>query len=268
MDLSLIFFVKLLLLIPFLVAAYFLIVTRGSLVIQPLYKRGQSDSHIYWIYTNRFLICLTDRPLIISAILLFNYNRLVEATIASLNPSLKGKSVLQVSCAFGNISQRVVKRCAEEGARRVVIGDLIPNEIKHTRKKLAGISRGGTTLLLLEDAVSLAHKDDSFDYVVLFFLFHELPLKKKVAARVVKGGGRIVFCEFHRPASPSLTISGNLFFKIFEPYAEEMWGAFDPKQVLNGEAPGRWRFTRTTYFLGNYQHFSATKLPPSPGTTA
>ncbi|MFQ5586150.1 MAG: class I SAM-dependent methyltransferase [Thermodesulfobacteriota bacterium] len=251
-----------------LVALYFFIVTRGSLFIQSLYKGRGSSSHIYWIYSNRFLIWLTDRSFIISAILLFNYHKLVDGVVSSLNPALEGKSVLQASCAFGNMSQRLVERCASEGVKRVVIFDLIPNEIRHTRKKLAKTTADDRCLMLLEDAADIAHKDESFDYVVLFFLFHELPLEKKSrvlkeAARVVKPGGRIVFGEFHKPGPWLLRASGNLFFKVFEPYAREMWDSFDPVRILNGETPNRWEFAKSTYFWGNYQVFSATKVHPS-----
>ncbi|MCP3676223.1 MAG: class I SAM-dependent methyltransferase [Deltaproteobacteria bacterium] len=259
------FFVKCIAACSFLVALYFLIVTRGSLIIQSLYKGGQSSSHVYWIYSNSFLIWLTDRSFIISAILLFNYHKLVDDVIGSLNPALEGKSVLQVSCAFGNISQRLVEQCARGGAERVVICDIIPNEIRHTQKKLTGISSINKCYLLIEDGNNIAHRDDSFDYVVLFFLFHELPLelKRRVlkeAARVLKPGGKIIFGEFHKPGHWLLRSSGKLFFKIFEPYAREMWESFDPVRTLTGETSGRWEFSKRTYFWGNYQVFSAMKL--------
>ncbi|NOS35549.1 MAG: methyltransferase domain-containing protein [Deltaproteobacteria bacterium] len=261
----LLFFVKCIAASTFLVALYFLIVTRGSLIIQSLYKEGKSSSHIYWIYSNSFLIWLTDRSFIISAILLFNYHKLVDGVIGSLNPTLEGKNVLQVSCAFGNISQRLVEQCAREGAKRVVICDIIPNEIRHTRTKLAGTSLDNGCYLLIEDGNNIAHKDESFDYVVLFFLFHELPLERKErvskeAARVLKPGGRIVFGEFHKPEPWLLRSSGSLFFKVFEPYAREMWDSFDPVRTLTGETSGRWEFSKRTYFWGNYQVFSATKV--------
>ncbi|MFQ5466193.1 MAG: class I SAM-dependent methyltransferase [Thermodesulfobacteriota bacterium] len=247
------------------VGGYFFLVTRGSLVIKSLLGDRGRESHIYWIYSNRFLIWLTDRQPVISAILLFNYRRLADKVARDLNPSLEGKSVLQVSCAFGNISQKIARKCRAEGAKRLVITDLLANELNHTKVKCERAVDGGRRFFVREDAVNLAHGDGSFDYVVLFFLFHELPLPMKAlalkeAARVVKPGGRILFGEFHRPVPWLLRVSGRLFFKVFEPYAIEMWDGFDPVRVLNDETPDRWDFAKTTYFGGNYQVFSARKM--------
>lgn len=247
-----------------IVALYFFLVTRGSLIIESLLGNKGASSQIYWIYRNRFLIRLTDRPLIISAILLFNYRRLVDSVVSGLNPSLDGKSVLQASCAFGDISQKIAEKCLREGARRLVVSDLVANEISRAQKKLGEAAKSERVFFVRENALSLAHGDGSFDYVVVFFLFHELPLKMKSvvlkeAARVLKPGGKIVFGEFHRPGPWVLRASGKAFFKVFEPYAGEMWEGFDPESVLSGESPGGWKFSKKTFFAGNYQVFSAEK---------
>ena len=252
----------------FLVTTYFLIVTRFSIFIQELLGGDRKSEHIYWLYSNRFLIWLTDRQVIISAILLFNYNRLVKDVVGRMNPALSGKDVLQLSCAFGDLTEKVVRKCADEGARKIVILDLIAGEIRHTRNKLRKRSLDDHCIFVQEDAVNLSHPDGSFDYVVIFFLFHELPLSKKIevlkeSTRVLKAGGKIVFGEFHRPRPLLLRLSGRLFFKVFEKYAQEMWGAFDPESLLAGEASWRWKTSTRTYFFGNYQVFSAEKLAPT-----
>lgn len=265
---TLLILIEISILLLFSVAAYFLITTRFSIFLQSLYKPGASDEHIYWLYSNRFLIWLTDRKPIISAILLFNYNRLVDGVLRDVNPSLEGKDVLQTTCAFGDISERLMGHCLNEGARRLVIFDLLPNQVKHTRKKLA--RRFGPSLMekcrfSVEDAMEMSHPASSFDYVVSFFLLHELPFEKKAvalkeSARVVKVGGRIVFGEFHRPGPWLLRFSGRWFFKVFEPYAHQMWGRFDPERTLNEDTPYTWETKRSTYFFGNYQVFSARRL--------
>jgi len=247
-----------------LIALYFLLVTRGSLIVRSVIGGSRSTAHVYWIYTNRFLIWLTDRPLVISAILLFNYRRLVGRVVSELNPSLKGKRVLQVSCAFGDITRKIVEKCAAEGAERVVIFDLIANEVAHSRKALERAGLAGHCSYAMEDAVNIAHGDETFDYVVIFFLFHELPLDMKrvallEAARVLRPGGRLIFGEFHRPVPVLLRASGRAFFHVFEPYAREMWEEFDAESVLSASSPGRWEFRKETFFGGNYQVFSALK---------
>ena len=252
-----------------LVVLYFLVVTRGTLIVNKLLLNDDKASHIYWVYSNRFLIWLTDRSFIVSAILFFNYHRLVETVLQGLNPSMEGKLVLQASCAFGNISQRIMKKCIREGARQVVISDLIANEIKHTKRKLKHANVDHTCSYLLEDALTLAHRDESFDYVVIFFLFHELPYEKKVTSlkesmRVLKPGGKLIFAEFHKPSPWILKISGRCFFKVFEPYAVEMWEAFDAEKILGEDSRHRWQVSKNTFFEGNYQVFTAEKTKKDP----
>lgn len=249
------------------IVLYFLVVTRISLIINALTMKKKSASHVYWVYSNRLLIWLTDQPLIVSAILFFNYHRLVDTVIKRMNPSLTGKQVLQASCAFGNISEKIARKCVEEGARKVVIFDIMPNEITHTQRKLAGKKIDQYCRYLLEDATSIAHKDESFDYVVPFFLFHELPYEKKVAAlkesmRVLKPGGKLIFGEFHRPGPLLLRFSGRCFFTIFEPYAREMWGKFDARALLDEDSSHQWECSKETFFFGNYQVFTAEKGRP------
>lgn len=247
-----------------LVFLYFLVATRGTLVANSLFSNDNKTSHIYWIYSNRFLIWLTDRTFIVSAILFFNYDRLVATVLKGLNPSMEGKLVLQASCAFGNVSQKIMEKCIHEKGGQVVIFDLIANEIKHAKRKLKNANDDHICSYLLEDALAMSHRDCSFNYVVIFFLFHELPYDKKIAAlkesmRVLKPGGKLIFAEFHKPGPWILKISGRLFFKLFEPYALEMWGKFDAEKILGEDSSNRWQVSKETFFGGNYQVFTAEK---------
>ncbi|MDH3974604.1 MAG: class I SAM-dependent methyltransferase [Deltaproteobacteria bacterium] len=247
-----------------LVVLYFFLVTRGSLIIKKLLFNDDKAFHIYWVYSNSFLIWLTDRSFIVSTILFFNYHRLAETVLQRLNPSMEGKLVLQASCAFGNISKKIMEKCIQEGATQVIISDLIANEIKHTKRKLKYGNVHHNCSYLLEDALAMAHKDESFDYVIIFFLFHELPYEKKVtslneAMRVLKPGGKLIFAEYHKPTSLILKISGRCFFKVFEPFAVEMWETFDALQVLHEDPGHRWQVSKNTFFSGNYQVFTAEK---------
>lgn len=248
-------------------ATYFFTVTRFSLVVQEASNSDDPSNHIYWIYKNRFLIWITDRQPIISAILLWNYHRLVHDVVKRLILTDKEKNVLQLSCAFGNISEKLAKKCAEQNAR-LVIADIVPNELSHTQKKLTDRGLTKNISFMLCDATSLPYPDESFDHVVSFFLFHELPLEKKrkvlqESMRVVKPGGKIICAEFHRPDSWLLRISGMLFFTVFERYAREMWHAFDPEAEIFAHArdPKEWTFSKKPIFKGNYFSFEAQKMP-------
>src|ERR1017187_4433444 len=118
---------------------FFFVVTRGALVLRGLSPGSQSEeSHVYPIYSNMRLIKMVDFQPIISAILLFQYHRLVSKIVAGLRATnLKRKKVLITSCAFGNVIPRVVEALLEAGAERIVIADIIKNELIHAKSKLA-----------------------------------------------------------------------------------------------------------------------------------
>src|SRR5674476_1549834 len=109
---------------------FFFVVTRGALVVRGLSPGSQSEtSHVYPIYSNMRLIKLVDFQPIISAILLFQYHRLVSRIVSELKQSdLRNKKVLITSCAFGNAIPRVVKAAVQAGVERVLIADIIHNE--------------------------------------------------------------------------------------------------------------------------------------------
>jgi hypothetical protein len=87
------------------IGLFFLIVTRISLIVQANNVNSDPDTaHIYWIYKSPFFIKLADRMFVVSSILLLQYSKLVSCVVKRMNPSLKGKTILQISCAFGNIS--------------------------------------------------------------------------------------------------------------------------------------------------------------------
>ncbi|MGI9134522.1 MAG: hypothetical protein ACR2I0_11365, partial [Rhodoferax sp.] len=105
----------------FLLAAtglFFFVVTRGALLVRGLSSNQSDTAHVYPIYSNMGLIKLVDFQPIISAILLFQYHRLVSKIVAGLEASkLKNKTVLITSCAFGNVIPRVVEASLQTGAR-------------------------------------------------------------------------------------------------------------------------------------------------------
>jgi ubiquinone/menaquinone biosynthesis C-methylase UbiE len=116
------------------------------------------------------------------------------------------------------------------------------------------------------DATALEFEDQSFDYVVCFFLPHEVPFDKKVrlvkeANRVLKPGGKLVFGEFHKPRLKLLEWAGRAYFKIFEPYATEMWDNFDFQEVLDEQAGSRFHIDKDTFLFDNFQVLTAKRLP-------
>ena len=241
---------------------FFFVVTRGALVLRGLSSGAQSEkSHVYPIYSNMRLIKLVDFQPIISAILLFQYHRLVSKIVSELEQSdLQNKKVLITSCAFGNVIPRVVKAAVAGGAERVLIADIIHNELIHAKSKLGNFS--GKVDFIEDNATAMKQADGGVAANVMFFLLHELPhhLKGRAlaeAGRMLAPGGKLYLAEFHRPELWVLRALSWTYFKGFEPLGLALWDTHDPLAVL--QDMGGWKCKRTTYFFGNFQVISATK---------
>ena len=241
---------------------FFFVVTRGALLVRGLAPGSDSEkSHVYPIYSNMRLIKLVDFQPIISAILLFQYHRLVSKIVSGLARSdLRDKKVLITSCAFGNVIPRVVRAAFDAGADRVLIADIIHNELVHTKNKLGPYS--GKVEYLEDNATSMKQKDGVVDANVMFFLLHELPHPLKVkalseAGRVLAPGGKLYLAEFHRPELWVLRALSWTYFKVFEPLGLALWDTHNPLGCL--ENMGGWACERTTYLFGNFQIITATK---------
>lgn len=246
------------------IGLFFLIVTRISLIFQTsIIKSDPDTAHIYWIYKSPFFIRLADRMFVVSTILLFQYNNLVSGVVKRLNPSLKGKRVLQVSCAFGNVSEKIADSCLEQGAEEFVLTDIMQSEVDNAERKLKRF--GKLCTFIKQDATKLEFEDQSFDYVVAFFLPHELPFDKKIkhieeANRVLKPGGKIIFGEFHKPRLKILEVLGRIYFYIFEPYASQMWDDFDIAKVLEEKTDNTYEIEKETFLFDNFQVLAAKRL--------
>ena len=243
-------------------ALFFFTVTRGALLMRGVMSGPANDAdHVYPIYSNLRLIRLIDFQPIIAAILLFQYDRLVSAITHGLqHMNLRGKNVLITSCAFGNVIPRVVNAALDTGARRVLIADIIKNELDHAQGKL--LSHAGKIEFLQENAIAMKQADNSVSANVIFFLLHELPhhLKGqalKEAGRVLEPGGKLYLAEFHRPDLWVLRALSWTYFKVFEPLGLALWDTHDPLMQL--EAMGGFTCERRTVFFGNFQIIVATK---------
>jgi SAM-dependent methyltransferase len=245
---------------------FFFTVTRGALLVRrALGGPADGTAHVYPLYSNLRLIRLVDFQPIISGILLFQYDRLVSMITSGLRGlNLRDQQVLITSCAFGNVIPRVVSAAVGAGARRVLIADIVKNELDHARGKLAG--HADAVDFLQDDAASLKLPDGAVAVNVVFFLLHELPhhLKGEVlreAVRVLAPGGTLYLAEFHRPDPWVLRALGWMYFKVFEPYSLVLWDSHDP--VVQLQALGDFRCERRTVFHGNFQVIAATKNPSS-----
>jgi SAM-dependent methyltransferase len=241
---------------------FFFVCTRGALIVREIAGWGSESSHVYPIYSNMRLIKMVDFQPIISAILLFQYPRLVSKIVDGLRATdLSNKKVLVTSCAFGNVIPRVVDASLQSGAERILIADIIKNELVHARSKLSQYA--GKIQYIEDNATSMKHAEGTVDANVMFFLLHELPhdLKAKAlseAGRMLKPGGKLYLGEFHKPELWVLRALSWTYFKVFEPLGLALWDSHDPMLLL--EEMGGWKAERTTFFFGNFQIVTATKL--------
>ena len=243
-------------------ALFFFTLTRGALVMRGVMGRLTHDAaHVYPIYSNMRLIRLVDWQPVISAILLFQYSRLVSIITHGLRQDdLQGKQVLITSCAFGNVIPRVVEASVKSGARKVLIADIIQNELDHAKTKLGNYA--AHIVYVQDNAVAMQQPDASVHANVMFFLLHELPHPLKVEAlseamRVLAPGGKLYLGEFHRPSPWLLRALSWTYFKVFEPYGLALWDSHDP--VLQLQAMPGVSCERHTAFFGNFQVIVATK---------
>ena len=243
-------------------ALFLFAATRGALLLRGLSSAPASPTaHIYPIYSNSLLIKLVDFQPIISAILLFQYDRLVSTILAGLAATnLAGKTVLITSCPFGTMVPRVVDAAFQSGAQRVLIVDLVRNELINAKGKLGRIA--GNIEYLEDDATAMHQEPGVADANVMFFLLHELPHAMKIVAlreagRMLAPGGKLYLAEFHRPDSRLLRVLSRAYFTVFEPLGLALWDTHDPVDCL--DAMGGWSCERTTIFFANFQVITATR---------
>ncbi|MBC5763569.1 class I SAM-dependent methyltransferase [Ramlibacter albus] len=242
-------------------ALFFFVFTRAALLVRTLTGERNPAAHVYPVYSNMRLIKMVDFQPVISAILLFQYHRLVSMIVAGLRATdLRGKTVLITSCAFGDVIPRVTAAAFASGAERVVIVDLIENELIHAKTKLA--QWGERVQYLLGDATAMTLAPGSVHANIMFFLLHELPHAEKTkalaeATRLMAPGGTLYLGEFHKPKPWVLKALSWTYFKVFEPLGLALWDWQDPVARLNGM--GGWRAGTETCFFGNFQVVTAAR---------
>lgn len=179
--------------------------------------------HYWWAYVHPKAVRFFERQWLVNLILWGNYNRLRDAALDALGPSVSGRT-LQVACAYGDITPLLVKRLDNKATLDII--DILPVQLGNLSSKLSHNER---IRLHCMDSAALEFGDESFDQVLVFFLLHEQPadVREKTmqeAARVLKPGGRMVVVDYSKPAwwNP-FGYTWKLFLSAVEPFAPDLF---------------------------------------------
>jgi ubiquinone/menaquinone biosynthesis C-methylase UbiE len=185
--------------------------------------------HYWWAYLWRPAAWFFDHQPIINAILFGQYHKLTQTTLAQLEHT-PGKHVLQLSCAYGNLTPTLTTALSPQ---RLHITDVSALQLDLTRHK-ADTPLNVTRM----NSEQLGYRDNSFTTIIIFFLLHEMPATAR----------RHTLSECLRTLNPG----GRLILTEFAPLPAQHW--------LYRLAPSHWLLTRLEPFLDGFWHEDITTL--------
>ena len=208
------------------------------------------EDNYWWAYLHPKSMRFFEQQWVINSILWGNYARLRDCTLDEMGKTISGRT-LQVACVYGNLTPKLAQRHKPDARLDVV--DAAPIQLDNLSRKL----NGSKVFLECQDAAKLRFDDSSFDQVLMFFLFHELPNEVRrdaatEALRVLKPGGKLIFVDYHKPVwlHPHRYLMP-LIFKTLEPFALELWRG-EIADWISVDAP-LVSVKKETYFGGLYQ---------------
>ena len=152
--------------------------------------------HYWWAYLWRWGIWFFDHQPVINIILFGQYDCLLAKTLARVERRTDAK-LLQLTCVYGKLTPSLLSVTGNE----IHLCDVATGQLELARRKIRqAVDR---CHLARMNAESLGYRQDAFDQVIVFFLFHELPQEARrdtyaEIARVVRPGGSILVTEYAR----------------------------------------------------------------------
>jgi len=150
--------------------------------------------YYWWAYLWPWGIWFFDHQPVINAILFRQYDSLLKKTLAQVETGPDAR-LLQLTCVYGKLTPSLLSHTRNE----VHLCDIATGQLQLARRKT--LHFGDRCHLARMNAESLAYRGNSFDQVIVFFLFHELPAEVRhktyaEIARVVRPGGSVVITEY------------------------------------------------------------------------
>ena len=150
--------------------------------------------YYWWAYLWDKSIWFFDHQLIINAILFGNYRKLQAITLPHVTTDSRHR-VLQLTCVYGELTGKLLERLPQG----MYIADACVDQLKLAQCKTRNSNHSLHCVRL--NAESLSFADNSFDQIIVFFLFHEMPhdaRERSIAeiARVLRPGGSIILSEY------------------------------------------------------------------------
>ena len=208
-------------------------------------------AYYWWAYVHPKAIWFFERQWLVNLILWGNYARLRNAAVTELGEALPG-ATLQVACAYGDLTGKLVQRVTAGGGRLDVI-DVLPMQLDNLRHKLPA---GAPARLLTMDSADLKLPDASYDRALLFFLLHEQPTDYRERTlrevfRVVRPGGKIVVVDYALPRWwHPLRYLWRPLLATLEPFALALWRD-EIDRWVPVDARSGWR--KQSFYGGLYQ---------------
>ncbi|MBI5626443.1 MAG: class I SAM-dependent methyltransferase [Nitrosomonadales bacterium] len=150
--------------------------------------------YYWWAYLWRWGIWFFDHQPIINAILFGQYDKLLKSTLAKIETKPDAK-ILQLTCVYGKLTPSLLSSTDNE----VHLCDVATGQLHLARRKTRNVA--DRCHLARMNAESLGYRDDAFDQVIVFFLFHEMPAEARhntyaEIARVVRPDGSVLITEY------------------------------------------------------------------------
>jgi len=188
--------------------------------------------YYWWAYLWRWGIWFFDHQVIINLILFGQYDRLLKKTLAHVDTRPDAR-LLQLTCVYGKLTPSLLSNTNNE----IHLCDIATGQLELARRKTQFFA--DRCHLARMNAELLAYPDNSFDQVIVFFLFHEMPAEARQKtygeiARVLRPGGSILITEYAETPRyhwlyrfiPFRRILGHL-----EPFLPEFWREDLPEKI-------------------------------------